>query len=186
MNAFALELRYAFFISAGTFIWLMMEYLLGFHDEYVRVYGMVSKVALIIPIAFTFVALRKKREEYYDGVITFGQAFKSGLIIALLCAVFIIPIQIMFHYAINPRFFDVMIEEHIERAIRNGENLTEARNQAFAVYKVSAYVVQRATATLLTGLVLAVIFAWGTRRTQEELDALREKYKAAMDNRSES
>ncbi len=185
MKAFAIELRYAFFISASTFIWLMLEYLLGFQDDYVSYHPVVSMLVLIFPIAFTFIALRKKREEYYQGVITFGQAFQSGLVIAVICALLAIPIQYIFHYAINPRFFDVMIEESMKQAINTGKNLTEARQDAEAYFNIVSYIIQSVVGTLIIGLLLSGLFAWGVKRNESELDALREKMKAAMPNRIE-
>lgn len=177
MKAYLIEIRYAFFISAVTFIWLMLEYLLGFQDEYVSYHSLVSKLALVIPIAFTFAALRQKREEYYDGVISFRQAFQSGALIAIICALLMIPIQYVFHYMINPRFFDVMIEESIKDGIKNGKNLTEARQQAEAYYNITAYVIQSVIGTLVIGFLLAAILGWGVKRSEAELDALKEKMK---------
>jgi FtsH-binding integral membrane protein len=185
MQRLSIEIRYAFFISASTFIWLMLEYLLGFQDEYVSFHPVVSMVVLIFPIAFTFVALRKKRDEYYEGVITFGQAFQSGIIIAIICAVFTVPIQYIFHYAINPRFFDVMIEESIKKAINNGKNFTDARQQAEAYFNITSYIIQSVVGTLIIGLLLSALFSWGVKRSEAELEAMREKLKTAMPNRNE-
>ncbi len=177
MKTYAIEIRYALFISAATFIWLMLEYLLGFQDEYVSYHPVVSMFALIIPIAFTFVALRKKREEYYDGVISFKQAFQTGGIIAVICAVITIPIQFIFHYMINPRFFDVMIDVAISNSVKNGKNLTEARQQAEAYFNINSYIIQSVVGTLLIGLLLAAILGWGVKRSEAELDALKANLK---------
>ncbi len=186
MKTYAIEIRYGFYISASLFIWMMLQYLLGFQNEYVSYYSIVKTLGLIFPVAFTFVALRKKREEFYDGVISFQQAFKAGIIIAGVCTLLTIPVQLVFHYSINPRFFDVMIEEHVKQAIDKGKSFTEARHQAEAYYNITAYTVQESIGTLVTGALLALIFAWGVKRSESELDALKERMKPSVLNHNES
>lgn len=186
MKAFAIEIRYAFFISAATLIWLMLEYLLGLQDEYVQYHSVITMFSLIIPIAFTFVALRKKRDEYYEGVITFRQAFVTGMLITMMCAVLVIPIQLMFHYSINPHFFDVMIEEHVKQAINKGKNLTEAYQQAQAYFNINAYIVQSVIRTLVIGTVLSAILGWGVKRSEAEWEVWKQKRNSfPTDNLSE-
>src|SRR5688572_29379103 len=98
-------------------MWLMLEFVAGLHDRFIDYHPVVTFLAIGIPIVFFYLGLKRKRDSDYDGVITFGQCFKAGMIMTLITAVFTLPLQAAFHYFINPFFFDDMIQHSVQRAV---------------------------------------------------------------------
>ena len=173
MTRYLTEFRYAFFISALCFIWLMLEYVAGFHDKYVQYHTFISVLSIVIPLVFYFLAIIKKRDDELDGIISFRQAVLSGLTITIIWIVLTVPTQLVFHYMINPRFFDVMIEEYVYHAVDKGMSEELANESAAALFNIKAYLIQRLITVLIVGVSLSIIDAWFLKRTvkPEELIA---------------
>lgn len=152
------ELRYAFYIVALSFIWLMLEYLAGLHDRYISLHPFVTLFALLIPAIFYFIALKRKRDLDYDGYFTFWQGTKSGMMLTLILAVLMIPMQWIFHNLINPTFFDRMIEHSVDRSIVRGKDGTLAQREAMEYFNLMSYIVQSVIGIIVIGTVLTVVY----------------------------
>lgn len=146
-----LELRYALLISFSMLLWLALEALLGLHDKYIAYHPYISMLAVFIPIVFSSMAVKEKRENM-GGNITFKQAFITGLIITVLTALLAVPSQFIFHYWINPDFFDNMISY----TVQHGKS---SPAQAAMYFNLTSYIAQSVFGTLLFGSVVALIVA---------------------------
>jgi hypothetical protein len=100
-------------------------------------------------------ALIRKREEL-GGQMSFVQAFRSGAVIAVMCAVLAVPAQYIFQYLINPDFFDAMIKY----AVENGHSTPQ---EAAHYFNMQSYLIQSVFGTLVLGLVIALVAAYFTR-----------------------
>lgn len=172
MQQYFTELKYAIFISALGFIWLMGEYVVGLQDKYIQYHPYISWMAIFIPFILLFIAILHKRDQDLDGIISFGQAFKTGLIITVLCAVIAMPLQVVFHYMINPRYFDVMSEEYIYNSIDKGMSEEDAQNNAAMYFNIKSYVIQVAIETFIIGLLISAFHAWILKRSSKPEDNL--------------
>lgn len=149
-----LELRYALLISFSMLLWLAVETLVGLHDKYINLHPIVTMFALLIPIVFSRMAVKEKKDQL-GGEISFKQALITGLIITSITALLAVPSQIIFHKWINPDFFDNMIAA----AVAHGQSATEASKY----FNLTSYMVQSAFGTLLFGSVIALIVAFVMR-----------------------
>lgn len=159
-----IELRFAFYIAALTFIWLMLEFLVGLQDRYIEYHPVVSMFAAVIPILFKYLGMRRKRDVDYDGTATWLQLFRTGMLITLFAAVLMIPLQYAFHNLINPRFFDNMIHHAVEHALANDQNPEKAREDAEATFNLKSYLTQSVIGVLVMGTVLSVLYSFLLRR----------------------
>lgn len=57
-----LELRYALLISFSMLLWLAVETLVGLHDKYINLHPVVTMFAMLIPIVFSHMAVKEKKE----------------------------------------------------------------------------------------------------------------------------
>lgn len=146
-----LELRYALLISLGMLLWLALEAVLGFHDKYIAYHPYVTMLALAIPIVFSRMAVRDKKE-VQGGTISFKQALITGLVITVLAAILAVPVQLVFHYWINPHFF----EDMINYAVVNGKSSAQ---QAAMFFNLTSYIIQSVVGTLIFGSVVALVVA---------------------------
>ncbi|HZG00587.1 MAG TPA: DUF4199 domain-containing protein [Chitinophagales bacterium] len=158
------ELRYAFYTAAFSFIWLMLEYVVGLHDRLIDYHPVITLFAVFIPIVTYYLGLRKKRDVDYDGTITLGQCFKAGMIMTVVLALLTVLFQVAFHYLINPAFFDNMISHAVERATRNGQDTNKAFKDARANFNLRSYMLQSGIGMLVFGALLTGIYSFALSR----------------------
>jgi hypothetical protein len=151
-----IELKAAMLIALLILLWLALEFMVGLQDQFIAYHPYVTIIALVIPVIVTRKALITKRDGELHGNITFAQAFKSGVTIALLSAVLAVPTQYIFHYLINPDFFDSMIKY----AVANGKSTPE---QAANYFNFHSYLLQSVLGTLVVGALVALVLAYMLR-----------------------
>lgn len=155
---FRLEIRYAVLISLLMLLWLAIEFMLGLHDNYIQYHPYVTMFALVIPIAGSYLAIKSKREEQ-NGHITFKQALRTGIVIALFSALFTVPVQLAFHFIINPDFFDNMIAYAVKHAELLKMDAGKATADAQNYFSLSSYITMSFLGTLVFGSLIALILA---------------------------
>lgn len=154
-----IELRGAVLISLLMLLWLAFECMVGLQNEYIAYHPYVGLLSVLIPVFVTRQSLEAKREELRSS-FTFGRAFASGAIIAVIAAILAIPVQLIFHYLINPDFFDDMVTY----AVNHGQN----RDEALRYFNLNAYLFQSVAFTLIVGLLIALIAAFLMRVKTEK------------------
>jgi hypothetical protein len=153
--SFRIELKAAMLITLLMLLWLSFEFMVGLHDRFIAYHPYLTMLALVIPVIVTRSAIVSKREEL-KGQISFRQALVSGLTIAVMCAVFAIPAQLIFHYLINPEFFDTMIKYAVE-------NDKSSPEEAAHYFNLQSYLIQSVMGTLIFGVVIALVAAYMLR-----------------------
>jgi hypothetical protein len=84
---------------------------------------------IIISLLMVFFGVRSYRENVAGGTITFGKAFKVGLLITLVsCAMYVIAWQIIY-YTLAPDFVDKYASYMIEKARAAGATQEELNKQ---------------------------------------------------------
>ncbi len=150
-----IELKYAMLITLLMLLWLALEFMIGIQDRFIAWYPFATVLSLIIPIGATRQAMIAKCEVLY-GHMPFKRAFTTGLIIAVLVAALSIPSQLVFHYIINPDFF----EDMIQYAVAYGHN-TPA--QAAQYYNLRTSLIESVLGSLVLGTLIAAIMAYFMR-----------------------
>lgn len=151
---FRIELRYAMLISLLMLLWLSGEFMIGFQDnpQLIPFHPVVSFFSIIIPVVCGWLTVRDKRE-MLDDKITFGQAFVAGFVTTAFAAMLSIPVQLVFHYFINPDYFITMINFAVEQK--------KATYDAAQVYfNLKSYIFQSVLGTLVVGSMVALVMAW--------------------------
>ncbi len=93
--------------------------------------------SMLIAFAFVFVGIKNYRDKYNMGVITFGQAFKTGFLITLIAStMYVVTWMIDFHFFI-PDFMDKYAAHVLEQAKASGKTAAEIEKQVaeMASYK---------------------------------------------------
>lgn len=146
-----IELRGAVLISLLMLLWLSFECIVGLQTEYIAYHPYVGMLSLLIPVFVTRQSLMAKRDELRNG-FTFGKAFLSGSIIAVFAAVMAIPVQLAFHYFVNPDFFDDMIAY----SVKHGQD----PGRAASYFNLNSYLFQSVAATLVVGFIISAVAAF--------------------------
>lgn len=157
-----IEIRYAVLMSLLMLLWLSLEFMVGLQDTYIQYHPYVTMFALIIPIVCSRLVLLDKLEQL-NGKIDFKQGLKTGIMVAIFAALLSIPVQLAFHFLINPDFFDDMRAYSINRAMVLGMDVAKAKADAIAYFNLLSYLLQSFFGTLIFGSIIAAVMAWRMR-----------------------
>jgi len=96
------ELKFGLIAGIGVSIYVLLEYLLGFHTTHPEIGEYSGYFSAIIPIVVILFAIRKKRDRSFKGLISFGQAFITGIIVTAISAFIITAFFVIYNDYINP------------------------------------------------------------------------------------
>ena len=76
---------------------------------------LVGYTSMIVAFSMIFVGIKNYRDKFSDGMITFGKAFKMGLLIALIASTFYVVTWLIYYYCFAPDF----MEKYTATMLRN-------------------------------------------------------------------
>jgi hypothetical protein len=90
----------------------------------------VGYAGMIAAFSFVFVGIKNYRDKYNGGIISFGQAFKTGLFITLVASMIYVLVWIVDYYIFMPDFLDKYIPNVLKEAARKGATESELKEKA--------------------------------------------------------
>lgn len=156
MEKFKIEFKWASIFTGINLLWIYAEQYLGLHDEYIDYHSIVGLV-MLLPLGFCiYSSLKQKREEYYNGKMTWQKAFVSGALLSLLVAGLSPgPVYVMSAY-VSPDFFDNAIAKSLERGA--------TQEMAAQFYNLNAYISQAIMFYLAFGVMISAVVGLILRR----------------------
>lgn len=152
------EHKWGIAIGVLNFMWLLGEYAAGLHGKHVDQYARVTNYALLIPLVCTPIALLQIKKNTFNGVISFSEALKSGIVISTIAA-FIAAFGVFVYFQINPGFTDFMVDYSKQNALKNDEPIAKAADLAKMLYSMNSYIIQSFISAIGFGMVLAALIA---------------------------
>lgn len=102
-------------LAAGIFISIFMVILVKYCDTQHAVTNMlITYTAMIIAFSVIYVAIKKERDSS-GGVITFGRAFRIGLIITLITSTIYVAVWLVDYYVFMPDFMEKYTQHTIQQ-----------------------------------------------------------------------
>lgn len=152
MKKFAIEIKWAFIFVLVQLAWMYFEKLMGWHDENIARHAVYTNFFAIPAIIVYVLGLRDKRENYFDGQMTWMQGFVSGVVISLVVAVLTPVSQYIISTWITPDYFDNIIAYSVEQ----GELTIEEAQKHF---NMSSYILQGVFGAMVMGVVTSAVVA---------------------------
>ena len=153
------ELKYGMFTSFILFIWMIFEYTLlvpNFHE--LGLY--IGIVAILIPVIGIFLGIRERREKTNFGYISFGEAFRTGIVITFIVAVMIVLFTYAYYEYMNPNYVNYLAAE-TEKALIKQNARREEINAAVTIIKYqfsfNVQIIQQLLFILLGGTAITFI-----------------------------
>lgn len=146
------EIKWGILFTLAGLLWMLMERLVGLHDNYIAFHATYTNFFALIAIAIYVLALREKREKDLNGSMTWKQGFFSGLIIAVVVAILTPVSQWLTHVIISPNYF----ENVSNFAVTQGEMSAE---QAEVYFTLGSYILQSMLFALVIGAITSAIVA---------------------------
>jgi hypothetical protein len=109
MKKIKIEIKWAIIFVVMTLIWMVLEKLVGLHDEHIDKHPIYTNFIAIPAIAIYVFALLDKRKNFYKGAMTYKQGFITGLIITAIVTVLSPLTQYITSTIITPEYFPNMI-----------------------------------------------------------------------------
>ena len=126
---------------------------------------------LVVVFSLTFFGIKNYRDKELNGIISFGEAFKTGALIAFLGATAYVVVWLFYYYLFIPDFLDKYIPHVLSEATRSGASAAElsAKSKEMEdfreMYRNPVFVVLISYAEVFPiGLVVALISALVLKR----------------------
>ena len=157
---YKIELRYGLIAGVLSFLWLYGEYAFGLHTTYIDLHPIITNFALLIPIICLPLGIRAKRNHDYKGNITFWQGLQSGMIMSLLYGAISVIGVFIYYKAINPGWYEFVVEHYKTVGPKRGMNAIEAEAYAKMYFSMKAYMSQALFGSIATGGFISMVAAW--------------------------
>lgn len=165
MKKFSIEFKWAALATLAALIWMFLEKYLGYHDEKIRFQIGFSLLFNIPLIGIYYLALKEKKKEFYNNIITWRQVFFTGIVLCIMISLFYPIIQYITFMQVSPNFINHLVNEVVAKG---GMTLEDAQtNISFDVY-----LRQGVSSNLSTGVVVSAILAYFL---QTKKNSLKEK-----------
>jgi Protein of unknown function (DUF4199) len=157
-----------FGLIAGLIVTAMMIYstTLLYNDGDFKASTVLGYTTMVIAFSFIFVGIKRFRDKYNNGVISFGKAFRIGLYITLIASTIYVAVWLIDYYVFIPDFIDKYTACVMKNAKSSGASQAELNRKAaemaeFAVmYKSPLFVVLMTYAEIFpVGLIVTLISA---------------------------
>ncbi len=152
MDRIKTEVKWGLIFAVTTLVWMMIERMMGWHDENISQHLYMTNLFAILAISVYVYALRDKRNQM-GGSLSWKQGFFSGMMITGV--VFLLsPITLWISVnIISPDFFPNMISYASENAFMTKESAIE-------YFNFRNYVIQSALAAFVMGTLTSAIVAF--------------------------
>lgn len=157
MKNFKIEIKWALILTIAMIIWMLLERLVGLHDEYIAYQSTSANLLIIVPIIVYYIALREKRKKIYSGIMNYKQGFITGIMLTLFATILNPLHQLITFQIVSQAFFSNMIEYVVNQNMMTREI---AENQFIA----QKFLLQGIIGTPIMGLVVTSIVAIFTRK----------------------
>ncbi len=157
MKKFAIEIKWGFIFVIVLLIWMILEKLLGWHDEYIDKHVFYNNFFAIPAIVLYAFALTDKRKNFYDEKMSWLDGFLSGLGVSIIAAILSPLVQYITIALISPGYFPNLIAYVVESGRMSQE-------VAATYFNLSNYMMQSALSTLLIGAIISAAVSLFVRR----------------------
>jgi len=150
-------------IITGMMMWSVY---VCYHNENFKGNDTLGYTAMIVAFSFIFVGVRSYRNNYQNGVISFGKAFKAGLFITLIASTIYVLVWLVYYYGFIPDFMDKYTDYVLRTAKADGATAAELGKKAEEMANFKELYKNPVMVVLITysevfplGLVIALISA---------------------------
>lgn len=153
MKNFAIELKWGIIFIIAGLLWTWFEMAVGLHDVYISQHPLYTNFFGIIAVIIFILALKEKKQKFFNGMMTWKEGFTSGIIISIIITLLSPLSQYLVYNFISPDYFNNIIAYSVENNRMN-------REQAESYFSLRSYIIQATFGALVMGVVTAAVIAW--------------------------
>lgn len=111
-------------------LWFLIAMSFLSFDTHMELGMVLGYASMFIANIFLVVGVKNYRDKYNGGVITFGKAFKVGILIALLASTVYVVTWLIYYYTSGSNFMEVYAECMNKELAASGASAAEIAQQA--------------------------------------------------------
>lgn len=115
--------------GAITALWVLIAMILFSHELDMNLGMILGYTSMLIANIFLVVGVKNYRDKYNGGVITFGKAFKVGILIALLASTIYVVTWLIYYYSTGSGFMEQYAESMHRQLVESGASIAEIAKQ---------------------------------------------------------
>jgi len=158
LKLYRVEIKWACIYAAVQLLWMIFERAMGWHTTGIRHYESYVLLFILPSFLVYFLALSDKKKNFYNGKITWLQAFIAGLIMSGCVAILSPLTQYIISTYISPDYFQNAITYHVEVAQKISLELAEAN------FNLQNFIVKNIQGAMLHGGITAALVAMMVQR----------------------
>ncbi|MEN0048039.1 MAG: DUF4199 domain-containing protein [Bacteroidota bacterium] len=151
MKNIKIEIKWAVIFTVVALLWMVLEKLSGLHGKYIEYHMYLTNLFSIPAIVMMVLALKDKKKNFYDGIMSYQQGLISGVILATIIGILSPLSQWITSFVITPEYFPNVIEYSLE----SGFHSTKA--EAEAMFNYQSYAIQGAIGAFVMGAITTAI-----------------------------
>jgi len=156
MKQYNLEIKWALIFVVVSLLWMLLEKLTGLHSEHIGKHPTYTNFFAIPAIAVYVFAFLDKRKKFYQGIMTYKQGLKAGIIITIIIAILSPVTQSISSLIITPEYFPNVIEYSVAKGLMSVE-------EANSVFNLKNYVIMAIFGALIMGVITTIVVAFFTK-----------------------
>ena len=90
---------------------------------------LIGYASMLLAFSLVYVGIRNYRDKYNAGVISFGKAFKIGIMMVLIASTIYVVAWLIYYYCFNPGFMEKYSAHELERLRASGASQAEIAKQ---------------------------------------------------------
>lgn len=160
MKNFRIEIKWALIFSLMTLGWILLERLFGLHGEHVEKHATFTNFIAVPSIIIFVLALKEKRNKFYNGYMSYGEGFITGLKITFMVMLLSPVVNYLALEVVSPNY----LENIGTYAVSNGLLTQE---QAKIAFSLPSYILQGLIGVAMMGFLtsaIVAIFTTGSRK----------------------
>ena len=97
---------------------------------------LIGYASMLLAFSLVYVGIRNFRNKYNNGVISFGKAFKLGIVMVLIASTIYVVAWLIYYYCFNPGFMEKYSAHELERLRASGASQAEIDKQTKEMAKM--------------------------------------------------
>ncbi len=153
------EIKYGVMTGTGMCLWILIEFLLGFHTDKMYIGEYTTCFIVFVPLVTLYLGIKEKRDRRNNGQISISSGIKAGLMISLIAAVIIAFFLIAYFNYINPGYAQLGIAYQRQKLIQSGKSTGEIASEMESIKDMFGFINQFLFGTLGvlgTGFIISV------------------------------
>jgi hypothetical protein len=150
MKNIRIELKWAVIFILMGLSWMILEKLVGLHSTHIDKHAIYTNLVAIPAILIYYLALRDKRDNFYDGYMSYGKGFFAGSIMTLFIAILSPFSQYITFTFIAPEYFSNKTDFVVDKGIMS-------REAAEILYNLNSTIWQGLIFSLFMGIVITAV-----------------------------